>query len=63
MSQTELLPEEQLAIYDRFVRAWEDARRECRNPKDAFYAGYKAGYGHAKDDASLAGGKLPKGDR
>lgn len=54
----ELTDDEKCAVFDRFAAAFAEWRRHNYNSygetEHAFYAGYKAGYGHAKDDAQEA---------
>lgn len=58
LMQTELSPTEKLEVYARFedaLLAWlSEVNTDTWTIHDVFYAGYRAGYGHAKDDAQAA---------
>lgn len=68
--EPELVPEEKVAVFERFEQALKDfleASVQCSARlviADTFLAGYRAGYGHAKDDAQqemhVASGRLPE---
>jgi hypothetical protein len=53
--EPELVPEVKDSVTARFTAAFDKWRagRGSANAVDIFMAGYKAGYGHAKDDAKI----------